>query len=156
MSIARLARSARGHPGRWSGCTLYWPPSMTRRFAAIVALLAVVVTPLGALWCAYTCATDDDGVASARVSQPIATISSLDAGGPDAAVAAHDECAADLTTRALRAVLKERIHTVPRLAARSTAPIARSGAGGLAGLRRRQPRASWSPPGARPSTVLRL
>jgi hypothetical protein len=127
---------------------------MPRRLAALVALLAVLVTPLGALWCAYTCAADDGDAAPARANAAIATGAVVSAHA--ATVAAHDECAADLTNRSLRAVIEERVHTDLVVEGRWTVPASASIARGPVG-----PPLGWadrpeSPPGRRASTVRRV
>ena len=127
---------------------------MTRRLAALVALLAVVVTPLGALWCAYTCATDDDEAAPALVTPETAATALADTVARGTTLTAHDECAADHTNRALRAVVEERVGTRVDGVWRSAGPVPVACTRGPAALPRRRPGAPGSPPGLRAATVL--
>ena len=129
---------------------------MPRRLAAIVALLAVLVTPLGALWCAYACAADDGDAASPLVRDATGAVSLVNAFAQEAAVRTHDECAADLTNRAFRAVLKERAHEGRRLVSRWSVPASVSVTQDPVGLPLRRSGALESPPGARASTVRRV
>ena len=129
---------------------------MARRLAALVALLTVFVTPLGALWCAYTCATDDGEAAPALVTPETAAAPAVDAVVHGITLTAHDACAADLTNRSLRAVVEERVSTGLDGVWLSTDPIAVSCTRGPAALSLRRPGGSDSPPGLQAAAVLRV
>lgn len=85
---------------------------MLRRSVAAIALWAVFLAPMSSLWCAYACA-EDDGPASAVVATAPSSVSPSLMGGMGAtaaagklALAAHDDCAADVSNTSIRAVVR--------------------------------------------------
>jgi len=80
---------------------------MLRRLIAAIALSAVFVAPLAALWCAYTCAADDDVTPTGEPVTVFASPSPESVTG-GAVLAAHDDCAADLSNRASLATVEGR------------------------------------------------
>jgi hypothetical protein len=126
-----------------------------RRLIATIALSAVFLAPLAGLWCAYTCAADDDGTPTTTGVTVVANASDAVAGG--VAIAAHDDCAADLTNRATLATFDERaphaeLQFVSHVAAASPTSIAPA----LAFHPARFVPSPGSPPGVHSSTVLRI
>jgi hypothetical protein len=94
-----------------------------RRLIATIALSAVFVAPLAALWCAYTCAADDDVTPSLGESATVSVNPSPESVTGRAVLAAHDDCAADLSNRATLATVEERAtHAVSLLVLRVAAP----------------------------------
>lgn len=97
---------------------------MHRRLVATVALLAVFLTPIDALWCAYTCAADDDATRPAATAAARSASCSQDLPGAATAIVAHDDCAADLTNAAILAALQGRVsHIASQVASPIIGPV---------------------------------
>lgn len=130
---------------------------MARRLVATIALLVVFAAPIGALWCAYMCAFDDDSAPADASAAPVSPSHFQGNGAHQFVFSAHDDCAADVTNTARLAVVQGRVkHTVTLVASRAAAQlptsIAHASAGHAVGLAL----SLGSPPGARSSSVLRI
>jgi len=136
---------------------------MLRRSVATIALWAVFLAPMSSLWCAYTCAEDDDS-APAIVAAAPSLVSPSFMGGMGAtaaadqlALAAHDDCAADVSNAAIRAVVQDRVsHAVSWVASLAAQPSRALFAGAGAGHPFWLATPRGSPPGLRSFSVLRI
>jgi hypothetical protein len=130
---------------------------MTRQLVATVVLLAVFVMPLGALWCAYACAVDDDSVTTVPMSATAWASPLPDSVAGRAVFATHDDCPADLTNTAILATFEGRVrHTVALVVSLLAVPTRMSVLPASLAHSVGPPKSPGSPPGGRSSSVLRI
>jgi len=130
---------------------------MQRRLIATLAVLAVFLTPIGALWCAYTCAVDDDATPAVASAGGLSTSAPSEAIASQVVFRAPDECAADLTNTAILAVVQARVRHAGSLVVLPVAgPLPSAIAPVCAAHPIRWALSSGSPPGVRSSSVLRI
>ena len=136
---------------------------MLRRSVATIALWAVSLAPMSSLWCAYTCAEDDDPTPAVVAAAPWSVSPSLMGGmgaiaaADQLALAAHDDCAADVSNAAIRAVVRDRVsHTVSWVLSPAAEPLGAWVAGAGAGHPFWLMTSRGSPPGSLSFSVLRI
>jgi hypothetical protein len=129
---------------------------MPRRLFAAVALVAVFVAPISALWCAYACASDDDSAMAGVPATEVSASRLWNGGAAPATVNPHDDCTADVTNTARVAVLPKRGPTTRPLVVSAVVCLTTSLASPLAGPAIPLTHLFGSPPGLRSSSVLRI
>ncbi len=136
---------------------------MPRRFVATIALWAVFLAPMSSLWCAYACAEGDDPASAVVATAPSSVSPSLMGGmgaiaaADQLALAAHDDCAADVSNTSIRAVVQDRVsQTVSWVLSPAAEPLRALFAGAGAGHPFWLATPRGSPPGLRSLSVLRI
>jgi hypothetical protein len=129
---------------------------MPRRLIAAIALLAVFVAPISALWCAYACALDDDSAPADLTVTAWLGSQSWDGGPIPGSVSSHDDCEADVTNTARVAVLPNRAQSTKLLIVSAVVRLRTPVASPLAGRAIAGTLLCGSPPALRSSSVLRI
>jgi hypothetical protein len=129
---------------------------MPRRLIAAIALVAVFVAPISALWCAYACASDDDSAPPDVTVTAVATSQSWDGEPSPLTVSSHDDCEADVTGTARVAVVPNHATSTRSLVVSAVVRLTTSVASPLVSPAIPLTHPFVSPPGLRSSCVLRI